>query len=92
MCTAVSVPEIWPVQSCTEPVASWMSALVMVKLASAMIRLAVLPMPIGHTPGHLLRATSWHDNRGAVAMGSTKSVHRRLTETTMEWHRLLDAA
>ena len=92
MCTAVSVPEIWPAQSCTEPVASWMSALVMVKMAFAMIRLAVSPIPIGRTPGHLLRAISRRDNRGAVAMGSTMSVHRRLAETAREWHRLLDAA
>ena len=69
-----------------------MSALVMVKMALAMIRFAVSTMPIGHTPGHLLRAISRHDNRGAVAMRSTMSVHRRLAETTREWHRLIDAA
>ena len=54
-----------------------MSALVMVKMALAMIRFAVSAMPIGHTPGHLLRAISRHDNRGAVAMRS----HHVCTQT-----------
>ena len=91
MCTAVLVPDIWPAQSCTEPVASWVSALVMVKMhmALAMIRLAVLSMLIGRAPGHLLRAISRHDSKGAVAMGS---VHRYLAESAREWHRLLEAA
>ena len=64
----------------------------MVKMALAMIRLTVSPMPIGCTPVHLLRVINRHDNKGAIAMGSTMSVHRRLAETAREWDRLLHAA
>ncbi len=41
VCTAVSVPEIWPAQSCIDPVASCLSPLVIVRMALAMIRLEV---------------------------------------------------
>ncbi len=86
MCTAVSVPEIWPAQSCIDPVASCMSPLVIVRMALAMIRLEVSPIPIyiGCTPGHLLRAISRHANSGAVATGSTMSVHSRLAEAASD--------
>ncbi len=80
MCTAVSVPEIGPAQSCIDPVASCMSTLVIKRMALAMIRLAVSPIPIGRIPGHLLRAISRQANSGAVTIGSTMSVHSRLAE------------
>ena len=53
-----------------------MSVLAMVRMALAMIRLAVSPMPIGRTPGFLLRAIRRQANRGAVMEGSTMSVQR----------------
>ena len=43
----------------------------MVRTALAMIRWAVSPMPIGHTPGCLLRAIRRHASSGLIDVGST---------------------
>ena len=45
------------------------------KMALAMIRLAVSPIPIGRIPGFLSRAMRRQDKRGAILAGSTRSVH-----------------
>ncbi len=60
------LPEICPAQSCTEPVVSCTSGLVIVRIALAMIRLTVSPIPIGRTPGFLLRAIRRHASKGVV--------------------------
>ena len=52
-CTTASIPEIWPALSS----GFWMS-----KMALAMIRLAVSPIPIGCTPGFLFKAIQKRDN------------------------------
>ena len=46
-CTAASMPEICPAQSCTDPATSCMSCIVMFRMALAMICLAVSPIPMG---------------------------------------------
>ncbi len=53
---AASHPAICPAQSWKEPAASCMSPLVITISALAVMRLAISPMPIGLTPGHLSRA------------------------------------
>ena len=58
-----------------EPAASCGSCLVIDKMALAMIRLAVSPIPIGRTPGFLSSAMRRQDKRGAILSESTRSVH-----------------
>ena len=90
-CTAASIPEIWPAQSCKEPAASWMSNRVTVKMALAMIRLAVSPIPIGHTPRFLFKAIRRQARKGAIADGSTNFLHRCWAVIAREWHKSLEA-
>ena len=69
--TAASMPEIWPAQSCVVPAASWMSPFIIIRTDLAIIILAVLPMPMGRTPGFLSRAIRRQATKGAMLSGST---------------------
>lgn len=63
----------------------------MVKIAFAIMRLAVSPIPIGRTPGFLLRAISLLAISGAVVSGSTRTVQRRFPVEARDQHRSRDA-
>ncbi len=52
-----------------------------------MIRLAVSPITIGLTPGHLSRAISLHARRGEIPRGSIKEEHRRFATSASDWQR-----
>ena len=60
-------------------------------MALAIIRLAVVPIPIGCTPGFLFRAIRRQASRGAMVDGSMKLVQRRLAADPREWHRSKEA-
>ena len=68
---AASVPPIWPAQSWTDPAVFCTSVLMTLRMAFAMMRLAVSQMPIGRTPGFLSKATSLHAIRADMPRGST---------------------
>ena len=68
-----------------EPAASCTSCLVTDKIALAIMRLDVSPIPIGRTPGFLFRAIRRLARRGAILFGSTNSVHKRRAVRAMEW-------
>ena len=70
---------------------SMMSLLVTDRVALAMMRRGVSPMPIGLTPGFLSRAMRRQANRGDVHLGSTRVVHRRLAVRASEWQRAIEA-
>jgi len=55
------------------------------------MRLAVSPIPMGRTPGHLSRAMSLQATKSARPHESRKVVHRYLAHSAKYWHRLLDA-
>ena len=74
-----------------EPTASWMSILVTARVAFVMIRLAVSPIPIGRTPGFLLRAMRRQARKGVMREGSTKLMQRRLVTSARDWQRSLEA-
>ena len=56
-----------------------------------MIRLAVSPIPIGRTPGFLLRAMRRQARKGVMREGSTKLMQRRLVTSARDWQRSLEA-
>ena len=90
-CTAASIPDICPPQSCRHPDALWTSVLTTDSTALAMIRLAVSPMPMGRTPGVLSRAMRRQASSGEMDFGSTSAVHILLAVEASELHRLVDA-
>ena len=90
-CTAASHPDIWPAYSCAEPAASCTSSLITARTAFAMIRLAVSPMPMGRTPGHLSRAISLQARKGASPRGSRCEMQRRFAKSASAWHRSSEA-
>ena len=89
--TAASVPDSWPPQSCWEPTASWMSPLVILSTALAMIRLATSPIPMGRTPGFLLRAIRRQAMSGEMLLGSARLVQRCFATAVRDTHRSLEA-
>ena len=56
-----------------------------------MTRLAVSPIPIGSTPGFLLRAMRRQARKGVMREGSTNLMLRRLVTSARDWQRSLDA-
>ena len=92
VCTPASIPETWPAQSCSDPTASSTSCLVIDRMVLAMMRLTVSPMPIGRTPGFLLRAMSLQVKKAEIHLGSTKEVHNRLAVAASERQRSPEAA
>ena len=52
---------------------------------------AVSPMPIGRTPGHLLRVMSWQATKAANHLGSTMQEQSRLAVEARASHRLINA-
>ena len=60
-------------------------------MALAMMRRAVSPMPMGWTPGFLLRAIKRLAINGAMLVGSTRSVHIRFATKVSDWHRSWEA-
>ena len=90
--TAASQPESWPAQSWMEPAASSTSPLTTTRTALVMMRLAVSPMPMGRTPGHLSRAISLQARSGPRPSGSTREEQSRFATSARDWHRDLEAA
>ena len=76
---------VWPAQSWVEPAASWISSLVTVSTALATILRTVSQIPIGRTPGFLLRATKRQAKSGLSPSGSTKVVQIFLVRRANEW-------
>lgn len=60
-------------------------------MAFAIRRLAVSPIPIGLTPGHLSKAISLYARKDAIPRGSRSVVHRRLAHPAKAWHRSFNA-
>ena len=83
--TAASVPAVWPAQSWVEPAASWISSLVTVSTALATILQTVSQIPIGRTPGFLLKAIKRQAKSGLSPSGSTKVVQIFLVRRANEW-------
>ena len=90
--TAAAQPESWPAQSWMEPAASSTSPLMTTRTALAMMRLAISPMPMGRTPGHLLRAISLHARSGPRLSGSTREEQSHFATSARDWHKELGAA
>lgn len=57
--------------------------------ARAIIRLAVSTVPIGRTPGFLLRAIRRQARRGEMREGSTRLVQWRFVISARDWQRSL---
>ena len=66
-----SQPALWPVQSCSEPAADCMSALVTLRIGLLMMHLIVSLMPIGLTPGCLSSGISLQAMNAVGPDGST---------------------
>ena len=81
-CTAASIPDICPPQSCRHLDAFWTSVFTTDSTALAMIRLAVSPMPMGRTPGVLSRAMRRQASSGEMDFGSTVEAHKMLHHAT----------
>ena len=54
-----------------------MSLRVIVRMALAILRQTVSPIPIGRPPGHLSSAINLQARRGPVAIGSKRVMQRR---------------
>ncbi len=52
--------------------------------ALAMMRLAISPMPIGLTPGHLSKAINLQARNGEIAHGSIKLEQRRFATSASD--------
>ena len=77
--------------SWTALTASCMSSLITASTALATICLTVSLMPIGRTPGNLLRAMSLLAKNGARPWGSTSVVQSSFVKSDNAWHRSFEA-
>ena len=68
-----------------------MSSQTVVRIAFPIIRLAVSPMPIGLTPGHLSKATSPQATNAERLFGSTKEQQILLVVEAMASQRSVEA-
>ena len=71
--------------------ASWISSPMVVRIAFPMMRLAVSPMPIGLTPGHLSRAINRQATNADRLFGFTKEQHILLAVDAKASQRPLEA-
>ena len=85
--TAALQPDSWPAHSREDPAASWIYGPIIWRIAFAIMRRMVSPIPTGRTPGHLSNATSLQAVRDASPAGSTVVVQVCLANSATELHR-----
>ena len=69
MHSCLTARQMHPAPTWRGPGALWMSSLRAFAIAFPMMRLGFSPMPMGRTPGHLVRATTWHAINAVSRLG-----------------------